>query len=122
MARGRKKTVCRDIRRETIRACEAMKLLNLEGKTGERFFYRLCEEGYIQRTHEGGYLIGEVLFGYFWACAEKRLGLTEFLLGLSDFEVEAPADDENATQYLKEKFLAVGKMNLLYGSMRNDSK
>ena len=99
-----------------------MKLLNLEGKTGERFFYRLCEDGYIPRTSEGGYLIGEVLYGYFWACTEKRLGLTEFLLGLSDFDVEAPADDEKTTQWLKQKFLAVGKMNLLCGSMRNDSK
>ena len=102
LTRGRKKIEYRDFRNEKIRACEAMKLLNIEGKTGERFFYRLCEDGYIQRTCEGYYRLGEVLLGFFWACAEKRLTITDFLLGLSDWQVEDP-EDINAVELLNLK-------------------
>lgn len=100
--RGRKKIACRDLRNEKIRACEAMKFLNLEGKTGERFFYRLCDEGYIQGKGEGGYLLGDVLLGYFWACVDKRLSITDFLMGLSNWEVKDP-EDMNAVRLLELK-------------------
>ena len=100
--RGRKKIEYRDLRRETIKACEAIKFLNLEGKTGERFFYRLCEEGYIQGKSEGGYLLGDVLLGYIWACVDKRLSITDFLLGLSDWQVKN-AEDINAVNLLEQK-------------------
>ena len=112
MTRGRKKIDYRDFRREKIRACEAMKFLNLEGKTGERFFYRLCEEGYIQKTGEGDYLLGEVLLGYFLVCAEKRLSLTEFLLGLSNWEVR-DTEDMNTVQLQNQKLEAVQRMHML---------
>ena len=72
LTRGRKKIEYRDFRNEKIRACEAMKLLNIEGKTGERFFYRLCEDGYIQRTCEGYYRLGEVLLGFFLGMCRKE--------------------------------------------------
>lgn len=94
MARGRKKLPCRDIRSEKIRAAEAVKFLNVE----ERFFYRLREEGYIQGTGAGDYLLGDVLSGFILACADKRLSLSEFLLGLSEAQAISPEDIDTLEQ------------------------
>ena len=84
MARGRKKLEIRDFRFEKIRAAEAMKFLNLDSmnKGDERFFYRLVEEGYINRHNDGGYYLGEVIRGYIVACGDKRYTLRYFLSGL----------------------------------------
>ena len=112
MARGRKKEPCRDIRSEKIRASEAIKFLGLEGKSGERFFYRLCEEGYISSSGAGVYLLGDLISGFLWACADKRLSITQFLLGLSEVR-EINSEDIDAVQRQALKRENVQRLHIL---------
>ena len=67
MARGRKKTVKRDLRHEQIRAIEAVNFLNIS----ERTFYNLVEMGYIRKHGEGIYYLGEVMQDFLRLIKEK---------------------------------------------------